>query len=78
MKASDQSTVQTRDPLTEKVIGVALDVHKALSPGLLESAYSECSAYEFSERGMRFKREVSVPVNFNVELLRDGIRRRVL
>lgn len=117
--------------LTEVIIASAIEVHKALGPGLLESAYQQCLCYELSLRGVRFESEVALPVcykgvkldcgyrldlvvegsvvvelksveklesihdaqiitylklshkrvglliNFNVELLKDGIRRRV-
>ncbi|HEX6964885.1 MAG TPA: GxxExxY protein [Gemmatimonadaceae bacterium] len=118
--------------LTEQIIGAAIDVHRVLGPGLLESAYEECLAWELTERQVPFARQVALPVvykgakldcghridlivadavvvevkcvsqiapvheaqlltylklggwrvglllNFNVSVLRDGIRRRVL
>ncbi|MBI5365931.1 MAG: GxxExxY protein [Planctomycetes bacterium] len=48
--------------ITEKIIGCAIRIHKALGPGLLESAYEECMCYELSKAGLRFQREVEVPV----------------
>lgn len=50
--------------LTEKVIGLCIDVHKALGPGLLESAYAACLAYELAQAGIAFKREVPLPVHY--------------
>src|SRR6516225_7267392 len=41
--------------LTEQIIGAAMDVHRHLGPGLLESAYEECLCYELNERGIRFE-----------------------
>ncbi len=118
--------------LSKAVIGAAIEVHRALGPGLLESGYEICLCRELSLRGIQFRRELSLPVeykgvnldcgyradivveglllleleavdqllpiheaqllsylklsscppglliNFNVELLRHGIRRRVL
>ena len=118
--------------LTKSVIGAAIEVHRALGPGLLESAYEICFCRELNLREIRFQRQVPIPleykgvkldcgyrsdviveetlllelkavdallpiheaqllsylkltgvnvgllINFNVELLRDGIRRRVL
>lgn len=117
--------------LTENVIGAAIEVHRALGPGLLESAYEICLCRELSLRKLQFQRELALPleykgvkldcgyradiiveemlllelkaveallpiheaqllsylklsrlagllINFNVELLRHGIRRRVL
>jgi len=50
------------DELTELVIGAAIEVHKALGPGLLESAYEECLCHELSLRGVAFQRQVELPV----------------
>lgn len=44
-----------RDPLSEQVIGCAIEVHRVLGPGLLESAYEQCLAREFSLSGIRFE-----------------------
>ena len=41
--------------LTEPIIGAAMEVHRPLGPGLLESAYEECLCYELNERGIRFE-----------------------
>ncbi len=43
--------------LSSKVIGAAIEVHKALGPGLLESAYEECMAHELGLRGLSFERQ---------------------
>ncbi|HLY62631.1 MAG TPA: GxxExxY protein [Terriglobia bacterium] len=51
-----------QDPLTAKVIGAAIEVHRGLGPGLLESAYEECLCHELNLAGMTFKRQVSLPV----------------
>lgn len=48
--------------ITEKVIGCAIEVHRAIGPGLLESAYEECLCYELKEQGLNFKRQVPLPV----------------
>ena len=50
--------------LTEKVIGCAIEVHKAIGPGLLESAYEECLCYELAQNGLEFERQVPLPVVF--------------
>ena len=51
------------DPLTEKLIGFAIEVHRRLGPGLLESAYEECLCYELEHSGVPFKRQVPLPIN---------------
>ena len=48
--------------LTEKIIGAAIAVHKALGPGLLESAYEECLAHELNLAKISFERQVALPV----------------
>lgn len=54
--------MQTENQLTEKVIGCAIEVHRALGPGLLESAYEECLCYELAQNGVWFSRQVPLPV----------------
>jgi GxxExxY protein len=53
-----------RDPLTERIIGLAIEVHKVLGPGLLESAYEECLCYELSANSLVFRRQVPLPVTY--------------
>ena len=48
--------------LTEKIIGCAIEVHRQLGPGLLESAYEECLCYELEQAGLRYERQKPVPV----------------
>ena len=63
-----------RDPLTFAAIGAAIEVHRELGPELLESAYEECLAYEFTERGILFRRQVVMPVEYKKIKLRDAYR----
>jgi GxxExxY protein len=121
-----------RAPLTEQVIGAAIEVHRVLGPGLLESVYQRCLCYELEQRGIEYQPQVKLPgvykgkvfdceffmdivvqdrlvielkaiekllpiheaqlltylrlsgirlgllINFNVPLLKDGIKRRIL
>ena len=60
--------------LTDQVLGLAIEVHKTLGPGLLESAYEECLCYEFQQCGMAFKRQVSLPVRYKDINLECGYR----
>jgi len=48
--------------ITEKVIGAAIEVHRHLGPGLLESAYEQCLCYELSSLGLQFQRQMPVPI----------------
>ena len=52
------------DPLTDKIIGAAIEVHRHLGPGLLESAYEECLCFELNRGGLRFERQVHLPMNY--------------
>lgn len=55
---------QFLDRITEKIIGCAIEVHKGLGPGLLESAYEECLCYELERSGLKFERQVPLPVTY--------------
>ena len=60
--------------LTELVIGAAIDVHRALGPGLLESSYEVCLCHELGSRGIRFERQVPVAVQYRGVRLECGYR----
>ena len=62
------------DPLSNRVLGCALEVHKALGPGLLESAYENALAYELSTAGLMAQRQVDVPVVYKKVKLDCGFR----
>ena len=52
------------DDLSNKVIGCALNVHRELGPGLLESTYEQCLCYELSKAGLQFERQKELPVKY--------------
>lgn len=55
--------------ITDKIIGCAIEVHKILGPGMLESAYEECLAFELRKAGLTVERQKPVPVTYKeVEL----------
>jgi len=60
--------------LTERVIGCAIEVHKTLWPGLLESTYEQCLARELSLSGINFKIQASLPVEYKGAYLDCGYR----
>jgi GxxExxY protein len=62
------------EQLTSEIIGAATEVHKALGPGLLESAYCECLCHELALRGIAFRREVEMPVVYKGIRLACGYR----
>ncbi len=59
---------------TESIIGAAIEVHRHLGPGLLESAYEECLCEELSLRNIPFKRQVALPVIYKSRKLDAGYR----
>jgi GxxExxY protein len=63
-----------RDPLTHAVIGAALEVHRELGPGILESAYQECMCFELASRGLSVQRQVTLPVIYKTIKLDVGYR----
>jgi len=60
--------------ITEGIIGAAIEVHRHLGPGLLESVYEECLCYEFGQRGLRFQRQLAAPVLYKGVKLDCGYR----
>ena len=60
--------------ITEIIIGPAIEVHKALGPGLLESAYEECLAHELKLRAIAFERQRALPVMYKGVHLDCGYR----
>lgn len=60
--------------LTDKIIRAAIEVHRHLGPGLLESAYEECLCYELSQLGLAFERQVHLPVRYKGVHLDCGYR----
>jgi GxxExxY protein len=68
------SAPQANDRLTERIIGFAIEVHRQLGPGLLESAYEECLCYELQQSGLTFRRQVPLPVVYKAVRLDCGYR----
>jgi GxxExxY protein len=62
-----------RDPLTEKVIGAAIEVHRTLGPGLLESIYQKCLAHELTLRGIGHRSQVQLPIIYKGAELGDDL-----
>lgn len=62
------------DELSKRVIGCAIEVHRQLGPGLLESTYEQCLAYELSQAGIAFKLQHALPVAYKGILLDCGYR----
>ncbi len=66
------------DPLTRKIIGCAIEVHRALGPGLLESAYQRCLVHELASEGLSVEAELPLPVRYKEVRLDCGYRIDVL
>lgn len=66
------------DDLSNRVLGCALEVHRTLGPGLLESAYEQCLAYELADQGIPFKLQHPLPVEYKKVQLDCGYRIDVL
>ncbi|HNY14071.1 MAG TPA: GxxExxY protein [Bacteroidales bacterium] len=64
----------TENELSNKIIGIAIDVHKSLGPGLLESAYKECLYYKLLKEGLSVEKEKSMPLVYEEVNLNCGYR----
>jgi GxxExxY protein len=62
------------EQLTESIIGAAIEVHRELGPGLLESTYEECLCHELHLRGLKFERQLELPVTYKGLKLDCGYR----
>jgi len=60
--------------LGERVIGLSIDVHRHLGPGLLESAYEECLCFELKQAGLGYQRQVALPIVYKDVRLDCGYR----
>src|SRR5262245_10013262 len=66
------------EALTSRVIGAAIEVHRQLGPGLLESAYEECLCHELRLNGLSFQRQVAFPVLYKSIRLDCGYRAELI
>ena len=62
------------DELSNRVIGLAIEVHRELGPGLLENTYKQCLAYELSQAQIKFQIEVELPVQYKKMHISCGYR----
>lgn len=60
--------------ITELIIGKAIEVHKTLGPGLLESAYQECLKYELQQAGLKVETEKPMPIQYKEITINHGYR----
>ena len=64
--------------ITEEIIGAAIEVHRALGPGLLEKAYEQCLCRELALRGIPFQRQLPLPIEYKGIQLDCGYRLDIL
>jgi GxxExxY protein len=76
MKFKLLSTIE--ESVSEKIVDAAFAVHKALGPGLLERIYEVCFCHELSKRGLKFKRQVDLPIKYDGMIFDEGLRLDVL
>jgi GxxExxY protein len=62
------------DPLTQRIIGLAIEVHRTLGPGLLESIYEECLCLEFTSANIQHKRQAPLPITYKGSALSSSFR----
>ena len=67
-------TKRKLDEITSQIIGAAMNVHRQLGPGLLESAYEACLAFELIERGLTIERQKALPIIYRDIRLDCGYR----
>ena len=79
------STKKKFEPLTEReewlsgqIVDIAICIHKAIGPGLLESIYEKCFCYELSERDISFEKQKLVQLKYKKLLIEDGLRIDIL
>ena len=65
----------TENELSYEIIGCAIEVHRILGPGLLESAYEECLCYELGQKNIKFDRQLWLPMNYKNVILKDKMYR---
>jgi len=61
----------SNDPLTEKIIGAAIEGHRVLGPGLLESVYEEALCHEFDRRGIRYLRQAPIEMIYKGKSIKN-------
>src|ERR1019366_3347084 len=64
MQSNARAIAPDLNEITHGIIAAAIEVHRHLGPGLLESAYQECVCYELSRMGLAFTREVHLPLSY--------------
>jgi GxxExxY protein len=66
------------ESIAKKIVDAAYTVHKILGPGLLEKVYEVCFCHELSKRGLRYQRQVDIPIVYDEIIFDEGLRLDVL
>jgi GxxExxY protein len=74
MEGMEESTDRSDQALTEAIIGSAIEVHRSLGPGLLESCYESCLVHELHSRGIEFQRQIEIGVAYKGQSIDCGFR----
>ncbi|MEA2726989.1 MAG: hypothetical protein QOF70_1464 [Acetobacteraceae bacterium] len=64
--------------LTDRIIRLAIKVHRTLGPGLLEAVYNQCLCYELHQDGLAFEREVPLPIIYETMRIEKGYRADII
>ena len=66
------------ESIAKKIVDAAYTVHKILGPGLLERVYEVCFCHELSKRGLKYRRQVEIPIVYDDMILDEGLRLDIL
>jgi GxxExxY protein len=69
-----QNLSDNEEWIAKQIVDIAINIHKQLGPGLLESIYAKCFFYELLNRGLNFEKEKQVPIIYNDLKIDDGLR----
>jgi GxxExxY protein len=69
---------EAEETIAKKIVDAAYAVHKALGPGLLEKVYEACFCHELAKRGLKYLRQVDLPIAYDGMTFNGGIKRMVM
>jgi len=69
---------QREEEIGKVIVDAAYHVHMALGPGLLEKIYEVCFCHELSKRGLKYQRQMDIPINYDGKIFNEGLRLDVL
>ncbi len=68
------ATSEFEESIAKKIVDAAYTVHKKLGPGLLEKVYEVCFCHELSKRGVKYQRQVDIPIVYDEMIFDEGLR----